>query len=106
MKPRNKCATKYCRNTRAKNRRICNKCKSRKWRANNPLLAAYYNKRAHANKMHREFTLTVEQFSEVWKPKMSIDRINNNLGYIPGNVQTLSISENSRKGTQENYCSF
>lgn len=31
----------------------------------------------------------------------SVDRINPDLGYIPGNIQKLEVGENSRKGNKK-----
>lgn len=103
----NKCSIPYCR--RKTKYKICTTCSTRKWRVKNPERSAYLNLRANSKRRNIKFELTYEQFLEFGykhkyfvgkgktKDSYSIDRINNELGYIIDNIQILTISENSRK---------
>lgn len=104
---KNKCSTKFCR--RKCKYKICTTCSTRKWRAKNLERSAYLNLRANSKRRNIKFELTYEQFLEFGykhkyfagkgktKDSYSIDRINNELGYVIDNIQVLTISENSRK---------
>lgn len=105
------CKTKYCRN-RSHGRQYCSTCRRRASRKRDPIKAAYVNKKSDAKRRGIEFTITLEYFREFcYKYKFiknmgragtsySIDRIKNHLGYIPGNIQVLTIAQNSSKGTR------
>lgn len=111
-----KCKTKWCRNDRAPGRAICYKCKGGQWKQNNPD-AYYFNAlRNNARRRGKEFNLTLEQFRTFCKKTdylsvkgktkfdMSIDRIDNRLGYELPNMQILTLSENGIKGNiEKNY---
>lgn len=45
-------------------------------------------------------TKEISLFTKDLTKLASIDRIDNTKGYVPGNVQWVSISENSKKGTK------
>lgn len=104
-----KCTTKYCNNKALKHRTICGKCKSRKYRENNPIQAAYQNLRTNAKRRNKEFDLTFEQFKEfaiktnyiLGKGKSQtsyhIDRIDETKGYTIDNIQILTNTENVKK---------
>jgi len=116
-----KCKTKGCANSPRLHKRYCHKCRSRKYRNNNPILFFYQNLRTHAKARGKEFTLTFNHFKNIisvfpdfiegygrGKGKYTIDRIKNEQGYIDGNIQILLHEENSRKHifTQEEYGSL
>lgn len=63
-KPQCKCATPYCRNKRRRDRPICSKCYTRKFRANNPIAAAYDLLRGHARGRGIPFLITKEEFKK------------------------------------------
>jgi hypothetical protein len=39
-----------------------------------------------------------------FKDRKSIDRIDNSIGYFPGNIQIITVSENSLKRNKNNNC--
>lgn len=105
-----KCKTPRCRNDRAKHKTVCHTCNSRIFRENNPVKAAFFNLRQNAKRRGHVFTITFEDFKKFCrktkymagkgrtKDSFSIDRINPAKGYEPGNLQLLTVSENSSKG--------
>ena len=82
------------------------------WRKKNPLKYSFQNLKYNARRRNKEFLLTFEQFSEFCysceiltkkgkrKKGFTIDRINNSEGYRIENIQKLTRSENSKKGTK------
>lgn len=120
-KKNGKCATPYCRNKayifKAKGGDIvrfsrCNKCRQRRYRERNPVSAAYFNLKAHAKARGIEFDLTFEQFNVFCiqtgydklkgktKECLTVDRIENELGYTVSNIRAIIMQENSFKGTR------
>jgi hypothetical protein len=105
-----KCKTKTCRK-KVKGGH-CSACRARKARERDPVKAAFYNKRNNAKRDGIPFTLTLEQWRELcyeykfYKSKkhsgksFSIDRIDPDpsIGYVPGNVQCMTVAENASKG--------
>lgn len=71
--------------------------------------ASYQTLKYNATRRNKVFTITFEYFEKFCyetnymagkgrsKSSYSIDRIKNELGYIPGNIQKLTVPENSRK---------
>lgn len=110
-KRKTKCATKFCR-LNSHGRQFCSTCRSKKSRAKDPIRAAYNNKKSDAKRRGITFTITLAYFRRFcYKYKFiknmgrtshsySVDRIKNHLGYIPGNIQVLTISQNASKGTR------
>lgn len=107
------CKTKYCTKPAGKGTKgFCYTCRSRNARKNNPVRASYENLRANTKRRGHEFTITFEYFKQFCREydyiankgktasSYSIDRINNEIGYVPGNLRVLTLSENSRKGTK------
>ena len=107
------CAKRGCRKPKTKKSALCAKHHSRKFRELKPDKYAFANLRHHANRRGIEFTLTFEQFIEVAKPAgyieakgrtaraLHIDRIDNSLGYVAGNIQVITASENCSKGCKQ-----
>ena len=112
MQRRNKCKTPYCRNKTVGGRKHCSTCRCRKSREKNPLAYAYHNLKSSARKRNKPFTITIEYFAQFCteynylagkgrsKTCLSVDCIINELGYVPGNLRTLPMGENSAKGTK------
>ncbi len=109
------CVTPYCKNKRDKKRRKCSKCRKKEYRAKYPLQACYQDLRSNAKRRKKIFTISFEYFKSFvsendymrlkgkTKYSLSIDRIKNHLGYIEGNIRTITLSDNSRKGTKTGY---
>ena len=102
-----KCKT--CKRPALKNRKRCGPCANKHWRALDPVKACYNNLKAHAKKRGKQFTITLEDFREfcIKTPYMAgkgktadsyhVDRIDEALGYVPGNLQVLTNRENFKK---------
>lgn len=103
-----KCLTKHCRKNK-KQGNYCYSCVMRKYAAKNPVKYAYIVLRQNAKRRGHEFTITFSEFEEFCtktsillgrgrtKDSYSIDRIRENEGYVPGNLQVLTVSENTKK---------
>lgn len=86
----------------------CNTCHGRKVHQANPLKAAYRTLRGHAKQRHKEFTITVEEFTVLcfktgyvegkgWcKDALTIDRIDPQKGYSLDNMRVVTRSVNSK----------
>lgn len=104
-----KCETKFC-SKKVKNGKICNTCRTRKWREENKERSSYLNLKHNSKRREIVFKLTYEQFKKfcyktdylrgVGKLSISysIDRINPEKGYIISNLQVLTLSQNAHKG--------
>lgn len=92
-----------------KGRRICYSCKNRRYQAKNPIKAAYHTLKGHAKARGKQFTITFEYFAafciEVQyiakrgrsQTSYHIDRKDETLGYVEGNLQLLTNADNVRK---------
>ena len=124
-----RCCTAYCRNgvyhecrrigntgrTRMVVHTRCTKCKTRRWRVNNPLKDAYKNLRSSASRRGIPFTLTLRHFEDVCDSSgymlfkgcesndLTVDRIDATLGYEDGNIQVMTRGDNAAKGNQERH---
>jgi hypothetical protein len=106
-----RCGTKNCRRD-SNGRQFCSTCRSRKSRAKDIIKHAYNNKKSDAKRRGIPFTITLAYFRRFcYRYKFvknmgrtahsySVDRKKNHLGYIPGNIQALTISQNASKGTR------
>lgn len=105
MKP---CQTPYCKNKAAKHKRYCHKCRQRKYRAANPLVAAFHNLKGHAKARGKEFLFTVEQFEKFCLETgylskrlagidVTIDRVLEQGPYSYNNCQVLINGDNVSK---------
>jgi hypothetical protein len=102
-----------CGKPAAPQRSICYKCRSRNIVQKNPIRALFYELRRSAKRRSYEFTLTLEFFTEFINNSdllnnrgrgvnaYTIDRIRNEEGYTPTNIQILTKSENSEKYWEE-----
>jgi hypothetical protein len=86
---------------------------NKRYRENNPEMYAYMTLRDNAKRRNIPFTITFDYFKRfcrktkyiqrkgIWHYSYSIDRKKNELGYVPGNLQLLTVSANSIKGTKK-----
>lgn len=114
IKKRIKKCSNCKRRQRAKNRTICECCRSRKRRAADPLKAAYGDLKSNAKRRGKPFTITFSYFklfchrTDYIKGKgrfadnYTVDRIIEELGYVPGNIQKMKNGDNVRKYLE--YC--
>ena len=103
---RRKCKHRGCNNRARKHGRDCNKCRMREWRKRNPMRAAYNTCRSKAKRRGLTWCLPFWYFEhfanqcDYLKNKgnfshcITIDRINNRLGYVPGNIRPMSRGDN------------
>jgi hypothetical protein len=104
------CATKYCLNDTAPNSKLCHKCRSRKWRKQNPLRAAFITLKSNAKKRNCIVELTFEEFSWFCKQtnyierkglesdSLTIDRVKESVRiYRLDNIQVLTRKQNVDK---------
>lgn len=109
MKAFHLCPTPYCRRRKRKKGSICSRCSMRAWRAANPVKNWLADLRKRAKKKKLDFDLTLEWFQQFvlergYDPKFHhIDRISSGRGYVMGNLQVLSQSENIAKGNRERH---
>lgn len=108
-----RCKHKNCLNDAAKGRRECDKCRKRRYVERNPLAASYDILRSSAKRRGKAFDLTIEQWKQFceetgylekkgpFKNDLSVDRIDDTKGYVHGNLQVLTVGENSVKGHKE-----
>jgi len=87
----------------------CYRCAQRRNRKNNPVVAAYQNLKDSAKRRGKEFSISIEYFKEfchtteyikgkgIRVDGLHCDRINEQLGYIEGNIQVLPNGQNVRK---------
>jgi hypothetical protein len=106
-----KCATRFCRN-KTYGRKYCSTCRSKKSRTEHPELYCFVNLRNNAKRRGIEFKITFDQFKQFayetkylagkgrQRDSLTIDRIDNSIGYVPGNLQAMTKSDNSRKGNR------
>lgn len=110
--PRRICANEDCASEAAPGRTICWKCKSRQFSKKNPIRKAWHNLKRSAVRREIKFELTLKYFTE-WVTTgagkgymelagmngddLTIDRIKPELGYVEGNLQLLTRTENSNK---------
>ena len=114
MKSQHKrCATPRCRGHAGPKKRFCNKCHNRIQRAKNPVWAQWRRLKDCARRRKINFCLPLWYF-EVFARKteyvtrtgveagsITVDRINNLLGYVIGNIQPLTKRENSIKRAKQ-----
>lgn len=92
---------------------LCGTHYKEQWRMRNPVHAAYDNLRASARRRKILFTLTLTHFREVIEPtrymddkgctrfNLHIDRTVTELGYVDGNIQVITCTENVQKENAE-----
>lgn len=112
-KTRKKCCVKGCRNFARHWRTKCARHLQAEWRAAHPVSAAFAALRDHARERGIPFTITRVQFECFAKLSgyvekkgngahcLTVDRIDNLKGYVPGNIQPMTRSENSVKRAKQ-----
>lgn len=120
------CRVRYCftpvplkpsrhKNGKAYPRTLCNRCVTRRWRANNPIRAAYNQIKDRARRRGQHFGISPTEFA--WlvgrsnyilqsgrKPEaLHIDRIQVQLGYVLSNLQVITSRENAIKRNTVDY---
>lgn len=111
------CAIPRCGNNRPKFDCVCPKHRKRIDKVTDPVRYTYNYFKSNAKRRKKDFTITLEYFRQFCKESgymegkgrtpdaLTIDRVKNHLGYIPGNLQILSHSKNSAKGAGDD-CPF
>lgn len=109
------CCAYRCGKKKAYKQKFCHKHKGRQNKKANLLYYTFRILKGNAKRRGKLFTLTLEQFgSFCTKTKYldlkgrlptsaSIDRIDPSRGYEVGNLQILSLSENSEKGEDDPF---
>lgn len=104
-----KCKNDNCNNERAFQRTVCFKCRSKVIREKDRVRFAFYMIRKSAKKRGIEFKLDIDFFRKFCldhgyiqnsgrlRDQLSIDRIENDKGYLNDNIQVLSKGFNSSK---------
>jgi len=107
------CSTQTCVNFASKRSNYCSKCATRRYRENNPVEYTLNKLRNNAKRRGIFFSLTLPWFRKFCKEtgyiegkglnpdSLTIDRIDATLGYIPGNIQVMTLVDNARKGRYE-----
>lgn len=103
------CGIRGCKNQSARGRAICSSHYIRQWRARNPIRYAYQALKDNAKRRRKPFSITYYDFMELIEHtaymthkgrrsyELHIDRIEEELGYIPGNLRVTTHSDNQDK---------
>lgn len=103
------CCEPRCDRLRRKDRRRCHMHDQRRKRAADPIYAAWRNLKDSAKRRCIEFRLSLKYFTKFalqtqyltrkgpYGGCLTVDRKNNLRGYVAGNIQPLTRSENTRK---------
>lgn len=107
---RGRCAVRYCRNMKKPTSNICSRCNHRRRKLNDPVGYAFDFIKQNAKRRGKLFNISKDYFEQLCKESgylehkgrrssaLSLDRINPERGYEPGNVRVISLSDNcSRK---------
>lgn len=103
------CKTEGCSNPPAKHRRDCNPCRNNADKARDLPKWAFRKWKSNAKRRGIVFTITLAYFRQfcidtdilngrgIGASSLHIDKIDDALGYVPGNLQPLTNSDNARK---------
>lgn len=103
------CKNPHCRRKASSGRHVCRRCRDRAYRKANPLQAVFNDRRKRARQRGIVWNLSFEEFAAFCLETnylglrgktagdMSIDRKDETLPYQAGNLQILTVSQNSRK---------
>lgn len=107
-----KCETKFCRNSAAKGRRVCYKCRSRQWKEKYPFRYHFNALRNNARRRGIPFDLSFDVYRALYRDhpiaskdkllsdtnaRYEIDRIDVRKGYTDTNVQLIEKQRNIQK---------
>lgn len=108
-----KCIVAFCCGHRGGDSAYCHKHKKQRDRIKYPECNIYEHIKLSAKRRGIEFSITLEYFKKWCKDSgfiekkrsanrktWSVDRIDNDKGYIEGNLQVLRVGENASKGTR------
>ncbi len=111
-KAKKTCQTDGCHKKAAPDRRHCYSCKQTRYAELHPIRIAFNITKQNAKRRHKDFELTYTQFELFCmqhgyhinkgrsKESLTIDRIDNSLGYSIDNIQIMTFSANSSKGSR------
>jgi hypothetical protein len=114
-KKRGLCITSFCRKKAVEQRNYCHCCRKRKFAEMNPLKYSYMNLRQRARARGKEFTITYQYYENlaiksgydkgkgIFADSLTLDRLDNDLGYIPGNIGVKTRRANSMKRHYSDY---
>ncbi len=109
------CQTKNCRKKQIGKKSFCSSCNIRRFKEKNPEKYAYFVLKNNAKRRWKVFTISFEYFKQfvvkteymagkgITKTGLHIDRIKEHLGYVEGNLQILTNTENVKKYISFNY---
>lgn len=101
--------TQCKRRPRQKGRTKCRQCRHKNYVAADPVRVSFQNMRARAKERGKEFTITLAYFRRFCykydyiqgkgrtSDSYTVDRIREELGYVPGNIQVKPNGENVKK---------
>lgn len=107
------CIANRCGKKKLLHSRFCARHLHHWYKTNHPIKFLYANRRSQAQRRGISWNWPFDDFKSFVEESnylnmkgrraeaMSLDRINNNLGYQPGNVQVLSFGQNAAKGTKQ-----
>jgi hypothetical protein len=113
-----RCCEPRCRNPRKSDRLRCSKCHQRRFRAQHREAAAFATLRDHARARGIAFTISFSTFRAFARRTeyltrtgntagaLTVDRIDNLSGYVPGNIRAISRAENSVKRCKQDASRF
>ena len=103
------CTKKYCTRKGGRRSGLCPRHRVEKWRKDNPVRYAFITLADNAKRRGKPFEISFEYFTEFCtktkyiqgkgktKESFTIDRKDETIGYVEGNLQLLSNSDNVKK---------
>lgn len=99
------CRVPTCNNPSARHRTLCHKCRSRKYKRNNPWRYYYNSHKQSARRRKIPWKLTFKQFRKIWRDSgkfeakvngegWSMHRVDVNKGYEVENVEIIPVQLN------------